>query len=70
MLPLMLRRNGFYLTLAENKGKFKYLNEMDKVDKCDNCGLCVATCKYHMPIPDIIRDVKRTYYDVVKLYKV
>jgi len=70
MLPLMLRRNGFYLTLEENKGKFKYLNEMDKVDKCNNCGLCVETCKYHMPIPDIIRDVKRTYYDVVKLYKV
>ena len=70
MLPLMLRRNGFYLTLEENKGKFKYLNEMDKVDKCDNCGLCVESCKYHMPIPDLIRDVKRTYYDVVKLYKV
>jgi len=70
MLPLMLRRNGFYLTLGENKGKFKYLNEMDKVDKCDNCGLCVATCKYHMPVNDIIRDVKRTYYEAVKLYKV
>lgn len=70
MLPLFLRRNGFYLTLEENKGKFKYLNEMDKIEKCDNCGLCIETCKYHMPIPDIIRDVKRTYYDVIKLYKV
>ena len=70
MLPLFLRRNGFYLTLEENKGKFKYLNEMDKIEKCDNCGLCIETCKYHMPIPEIIRDVKRTYYDVIKLYKV
>jgi predicted aldo/keto reductase-like oxidoreductase len=70
MLPLMLRRNGFYLTLDENKGKFKYLNELDKVTKCNNCGLCIETCKYHMPIPDIIRDVKRTYYDVIKLYRV
>jgi predicted aldo/keto reductase-like oxidoreductase len=70
MLPLMLRRNGFYLTLDENKGKFKYLNELDKVDKCTDCGLCVETCKYHMPVPDIIRDVKRSYYDVIKLYKV
>jgi hypothetical protein len=70
MLPLFLRRNGFYLTLEENKGKFKYLNQMDKIEKCDNCGLCIETCKYHMPIPDIIRDVKRTYYDVIKLYKV
>jgi len=70
MLPLMLRRNGFYLTLEENKGKFMYLSQMDKVEKCDNCGLCVETCKYHMPIPDIIRDVKRTYYEVIKYYKV
>lgn len=70
LLPLFLRRNGFYLTLEENKGKFKHLNDMDKIEKCDNCGLCVATCKYHMPIPDIIRDIKRTYYDVIKLYKV
>ncbi|MGQ9671659.1 MAG: aldo/keto reductase [Candidatus Aminicenantales bacterium] len=70
MLPLFLRRNGFYLTLEEGKGKFKYLNEMDKIEKCDNCGVCIESCKYHMPIPDIIRDVKRTYYDVIKLYKV
>lgn len=70
MLPLFLRRNGFYLTLEEGKGKFKYLNEMDKIEKCDNCGVCTESCKYHMPIPHIIRDVKRTYYDVIKLYKV
>ncbi len=70
LLPLFLRRNGFYLTLEENKGKFKHLNDLDKIEKCDNCGVCVATCKYHMPIPDIIRDIKRTYYDVIKLYKV
>jgi len=70
LLPLFLRRNGFYLTLEENKGKFKHLNDLDKIEKCDNCGVCVATCKYHMPIPDIIRDIKRTYYDVIKLYRV
>jgi len=70
LLPLFLRRNGFFLTLVENKGKFKYLNEMDKIEKCDRCGLCIETCKYHLPIPDLIRDVKQTYYDVIKLYRV
>jgi len=70
LLPLFLRRNGFFLTLIENKGKFKYLNEMDKIEKCDRCGLCIETCKYHLPIPDLLRDVKQTYYDVIKLYRV
>lgn len=70
MMPLMLRRQGFELQLVERKMKFKYLNNMDKVEQCTNCGYCVETCKYHLPIPEIMREVKRNYYNPVKYYRI
>ena len=70
MMPLMLRRQGFELVLVENENKLKYLNEMDKIDKCTKCHTCINTCPYHLPITDLIQDVKRTYYSPVKYYKI
>jgi len=70
MMPLMLRRQGFEIVLVENGNKLKYLNAMDKIDKCNKCHTCINTCPYHLPITDLIREVKRTYYGPVKYYKV
>ena len=69
MMPLMLRRQGFRVALGDG-GKNKYLNEMDKVLKCTNCGFCTETCKYHLPVPELMRNARRTYYEVVKTYGV
>ena len=66
----MLRRQGFELQLIERKGKFRYLKNMDKIDKCTNCGHCIDTCKYHLPIPDLMKEAKRNYYNPIKYYKV
>jgi predicted aldo/keto reductase-like oxidoreductase len=70
MMPLALRRQGFHLQLVEFKNKLKYLNEMDNIDKCSRCNHCVNTCEYHLPIPDLIEEVRRTYYNPVKYYRV
>jgi predicted aldo/keto reductase-like oxidoreductase len=70
MMPLMLRRQGFEIVLVEGDNKLKYLNEMDKIDKCNKCQTCINTCPYHLPIPDLIQDVKRTYYGPVKYYRI
>ena len=70
MMPLMLRRQGFELMLIERKRKFRYLNDMDKAEQCNECGHCVETCKYHLPIPDLIKEAKRNYYNPIKYYKV
>jgi Fe-S oxidoreductase len=58
------------VALGEGGGKEKYLNEMDKVLKCTNCGYCIETCKYHLPVPDLMRNARRTYYEIVKTYGV
>ena len=70
MMPLMLRRQGFELQLVERKMKFAYLNNMDKIDKCVQCGNCVDTCKYHLPIPEMMKEVSRNYYNPVKYYRI
>lgn len=70
MIPLALRRQGFELQLVERKMKFEYLNNMDKAEQCNKCGYCVETCKYHLPIPEIIKEVKRNYYNPIKYYQI
>ncbi|HDY86797.1 MAG TPA: hypothetical protein ENH82_01630 [bacterium] len=65
-----LRRQGFDNVLQRPGGKTRHLNNMDNIDKCKKCGHCVETCKYHLPIPEIIENVKRSYYNVIKYYEV
>ncbi len=70
MMPLMLRRQGYELQLVERNMKYTYLNQMDSIDKCTQCGTCVSTCTYHLPIPEMMKDIRRNYYNPIKYYRV
>lgn len=70
MTPLMLRRQGLALELGERKQKKPLLNALDKIEQCDNCGTCINSCKYHLPIIDLMKNVKRQFYNPIKYYKV
>ena len=70
MTPLMLRRQGLALELGERKQKKPLLNAFDKMNDCTECGGCVESCKYHLPIPELMANVKRQYYNPVKYYKI
>lgn len=70
MMPLMLRRQGFDFQLADRKLKFKYLVDMDNSEKCTQCRTCIDTCKYHLPITDMMKEIKRNYYNPIKYYRI
>lgn len=70
MMPLLLHRQGLELELIKRKRRNSFLSNMDKIEQCTNCGLCVETCKYHLPIPEMLKEIKRKYYNPVKYYRV